>query len=221
LERLGLGENTILVFTSDNGAMEAGSSLPLRGHKHTIYDGGVRLPTVFHWPKGGLTGGSKWDGLCGALDMFPTLMAMTDSAMPKTRPLDGKNIWPALRERKASPVESYYWVWRDEDALRTPQWKLHRFFNRCELYDIIKDETESNNVAKAHPEVVKSLTANMDAWADSLGVALSHQPAPAKVHTPAAPEGEELAVTASTYSGEPDSGRCNLPSGPLVSSRER
>jgi arylsulfatase A-like enzyme len=195
LERLGLGENTILVFTSDNGAMEAGSSLPLRGHKHTIYDGGVRLPTVFHWPKGGLTGGSKWAGLCGALDMFPTLMAMTDSAMPKTRPLDGKNIWPALRERKASPVESYYWVWRDEDALRTPQWKLHRFFNRCELYDIIKDETESNNVAEAHPEVVKSLTANMDAWADSLGVALSHQPAPAKVHTPAAPEGEVLAVT--------------------------
>jgi arylsulfatase A-like enzyme len=221
LERLGLGENTILVFTSDNGAMEAGSSLPLRGHKHTIYDGGVRLPTVFHWPKGGLTGGSKWDGLCGALDMFPTLMAMTDSAMPKTRPLDGKNIWPALRERKASPVESYYWVWRDEDALRTPQWKLHRFFDRCELYDMTKDETESNNVAEANPEVVKSLTAKMDAWADSMGVALSHRPAPAKVHTPAAPEGEVLAVTVTISDKATDSGRCNLPSGPLVSSRER
>ena len=77
LDKLGLSDNTILVFTSDNGAMEAGSSLPLRGHKHTIYDGGVRLPTVIHWPKGGLVGGKKWDGLCGALDMFPTLMAMT------------------------------------------------------------------------------------------------------------------------------------------------
>ncbi len=195
LNRLGLSENTILVFTSDNGAMEAGSSLPLRGHKHTLYDGGVRLPTAVYWPKGGLVGGTKWDGLCGALDMFPTLMAMTGSTMPETRPLDGRNIWPALRDRQPSPVESYYFVWHDEDALRTSQWKLHRFFNRYELYDIAKDEPESNNVADAHPEVVKSLAAKMDAWAGSLGVALSHRPAPARYHVPAAPEGEVLAVT--------------------------
>ena len=175
--------------------MEAGSSLPLRGHKHTIYEGGVRLPTVIHWPNGGLVGGRKWDGLCGALDMLPTLMAMTGSEMPETRPLDGKNIWPALRDNQPSPVESYYWVWRDEDAIRTLQWKLHRFFDRFELYDITRDETESTNLADAHPEVVKSLAAKMDAWADSLGVGLSHQPAPAKYHQPAAPEGEVLAVT--------------------------
>jgi arylsulfatase A-like enzyme len=195
LEKLGLSANTIFVFTSDNGAMEAGSSLPLRGHKHTIYDGGVRLPTVFYWPQGGLAGGRKWDGLCGSLDMFPTLMAMTGSDMPQTRPLDGKNIWPALRDSQASPVESYYWVWRDEDAIRTDTWKLHRFFNRYELYDITKDESEANNVAEAHPDVVESLAAEMDAWADALGVALSHQPAPAKYHAPPAPEGEVLAVT--------------------------
>ena len=195
IEKLGLLDNTIFVFTSDNGAMEAGSSLPLRGHKHTIYEGGVRLPTVFHWPNGGLVGGRKWDGLCGALDMLPTLMAMTGSEMPETRPLDGKNIWPALRDNQPSPVESYYWVWRDEDAIRTRQWKLHRFFDRFELYDITRDETESTNLADAHPDVVKSLAAKMDAWADSLGVGLSHQPAPAKYHQPAAPEGEVLAVT--------------------------
>jgi arylsulfatase A-like enzyme len=195
LEKQGLSDNTIFVFTSDNGAMEAGSSLPLRGHKHTIYEGGIRLPTVFHWSRGGLVGGTKWDGLCGALDMFPTLMAMTDSAMPATRPLDGKNVWPALRDRRPSQVESYYFVWRDEDALRTPQWKLHRFFDRFELYDITKDETESTNVADANPEVVKSLAAKMDAWVDSIGVALGHRPAPAKHHSESAPDGEVLAVT--------------------------
>ncbi len=195
LDKLGLSENTIFVFTSDNGAMEAGSSLPLRGHKHTLYDGGVRLPTAIHWPKGGLVGGRKWNGLCGALDMFPTLMAMTGSTMPQTRPLDGKNIWPVLRDNQPSPVESYYWVWRDEDAIRTAQWKLHRFFNRYELYDITKEEIEANNVADTYPDVVKSLTAKMDAWVDSMGVGLSHQPAPAKYYQPAAPEGEVLAVT--------------------------
>jgi len=195
LDKLGLTENTIFVFTSDNGAMEAGSSLPLRGHKHSIYEGGVRLPTVFHWPKGGLVGGTKWEGLCGALDMFPTLMAMTDSTMPETRPLDGKNIWPALRERQPSPIESYYWIWRDEDAIRTQQWKLHRFFNRNELYDITKDEIEANNIADAHPDVVGSLAQKMDVWAESLGAAIGHRPAPAKYHAPAMPQGEVLAVT--------------------------
>ena len=195
LDKLGLSGNTIFVFTSDNGAMEAGSSLPLRGHKHTIYDGGVRLPTVMHWPKGGLVGGKKWNGLCGALDMFPTLTAMTGSKMPDTRPLDGRNIWPALRDNTASPVESYYWIWKDEDAIRTAQWKLHRFFNRYELYDITKDETEANNLADSNPDVVKSLAAKMDAWAGSLGAGLSHQPAPVKYRAPATPEGEVLAVT--------------------------
>jgi len=195
LEKLGLLDNTIFVFTSDNGAMEAGSSLPLRGHKHTIYEGGVRLPTVIHWPAGGLVGGTQWDGLCGALDMFPTLTAMTGGTMPETRPLDGKNVWPALRDRQPSPVDSYYFIWRDEDAIRTADWKLHRFFDRFELYDITTDETESTNVAEAHPEVVKSLTAKMDAWAESLGAALSHQPAPKKYHSAPKPEGEVLAVT--------------------------
>lgn len=195
LDHLGLRENTIVVLTSDNGAMEAGSSLPLRGHKHTIFDGGVRLPTVIHWPGGELVGGRKWSGLCGALDMFPTLMAMAGLQMPVTRPLDGKNIWPALREGSASPVDSYYWSWRDSDAISTNLWKLHRYHNRCELYDIIADESESKNVAESHLDVVAVLTEKMDKWSESLGAAISHRPAPASYHAPATPEGEVLAVT--------------------------
>jgi arylsulfatase A-like enzyme len=195
LDQRGLRDNTIVVLTSDNGAMEAGSSLPLRKAKHSVYEGGVRLPTVIHWPKGALTGGAKWPGLCGALDMFPTLMAMTRSTMPETRPLDGKNIWPALRDRQASPVDSYYWVWRDEDSLRTVDWRLHRFFDRFELYDLKADESEVTNVAETHPEVVKTLATKMDTWADSLGAALSHQPTPTKLNAKPAPEGDILAVT--------------------------
>lgn len=195
LDRLKLRDNTIVVFTSDNGATKTGSNLPLKGGKHSIHEGGVRLPTAIRWPKGGLTAGRTWDGLCGACDMFPTLMAMAGCAMPPTQPLDGKDVWPALREGKASPVDSYYWVWHERDAIRTARWKLHRFAERCELYDILADEGEATDVAAAHPAVVKDLTTKMDGWATSLGAALSHKPPPATLDAKPAPDGEVLEIT--------------------------
>ena len=194
LDRLGLRDNTIVVFTSDNGATQDGSNLPFRGGKHSIFEGGTHLPTVIHWPNGKATS-RTWDGLCGALDMFPTLMAMADLKMPETRPLDGKNIWPSLRANTASPVESYYWAWRNEDAIRTADWRMHRFFDHNELYDISADISETKNVANEHPDVVKSLTAKLTTWADSIGAALTHQTPLAKFNVPPAPEGEVLAVT--------------------------
>ena len=194
LEELGLRDNTILVFTSDNGATKDGSNLPFRGGKHTILEGGTHLPTVIHWPNGKVVSG-VWEGLCGALDMFPTLMAMADLKMPETRPLDGKDIWPALHDRTASPVESYYWAWHDEDAIRTTDWRMHRFFDRYELYNIRSDIGEIKNVAAMNPEVVKSLTGMMNAWSDSLGAAITHQPAPAKLNAKPGPDGEVLEVS--------------------------
>ncbi len=194
LEQLGLSKNTIVVFTSDNGATKDGSNLPFKGGKHTVYEGGTHLPTVIYWPNGKVTS-RTWDGLCGALDMFPTLMSMADLKMPESRPLDGKNIWPALRDNEPSPVESYYWSWHAEDAIRTADWRLHRFFDHKELYNIRTDIGETTDVAAANPDVVQSLTAKMNAWTDSLGAALTHQPAPAKLDAKPAPEGEVLEVS--------------------------
>lgn len=194
LDRLGLRERTIVVFTSDNGATPNGSNLPFRGGKHTVFEGGTRLPTVIHWPDGKLAR-RRWDGLCGALDMFPTLVEMAGLEMPETRPLDGRSLWPALRDGTASPVSSYYWVWRGEDAIRTADWRLHRHFDRVELYDIRADVGETENVAGAHPDVVRSLTARMDTWAGSLGAALSHRPPVVGRDVKAAPEGDVLEVT--------------------------
>ncbi len=196
LDRLGLGDNTIVVFTSDNGATRNGSNLPFRGGKHTIFEGGTHLPTVVRWPKGGLTGGRAWDGLCGALDMFPTLLAMADLKMPETRPLDGKNIWPAIHDNSPSPVDSYYWSWHNEDAIRTAEWRMHRFCDHVELYDIRTDIGETSDVAAAHPEVVQSLKTKMNAWVESLGAALTHMPAPARLDAKPAPEGDVLEITA-------------------------
>jgi arylsulfatase A-like enzyme len=201
LDKLGLRENTIVVFTSDNGGTREGSNLPLRGGKHSLFEGGTHLPTVIHWPNGKIASG-KWDGLCGALDMFPTLMAMADLKMPETRPLDGKNLLPALRDNGPSPVESYYWSWHNEDAIRTADWRMHRFPDHSELYDIRADIGETKDVAEANPAVVKSLSAKMDAWVGSLSVALTHQPPPAILDSKPAPEGEVLEISV-TVAGKP------------------
>lgn len=194
LDQLGLRNNTIVVFTSDNGATKDGSNLPFRGGKHTLFEGGTRLPTVIHWPDGKLLG-RKWDGLCGALDMFPALMAMAGLEMPATRSLDGKNIWPALRDNSPSPVESYYWSWHNEDAIRTADWRMHRFADRVELYDIRNDIGETTNVANKHPDVVASLKAKMNDWVGSLGAAPTHLPAPASLDAKPAPQGEVLEIS--------------------------
>jgi hypothetical protein len=194
LDTLGLRENTIVVFTSDNGATRDGSNLPFRGGKHTLFEGGTRLPTVIRWPGGKVLGG-KWDGLCGALDMFPTLMAMAGLEMPATRPLDGKNLWPALRDNGPSPVESCYWSWHTEDAIRTADWRMHRFADHVELYDMHADISETTNVADQHPDVVASLTTKMNAWVESMGVALTHLPPPASLDAKPAPQGEVLEIS--------------------------
>jgi arylsulfatase A-like enzyme len=193
LDANGLRENTIVVFSSDNGATKNGSNLPFRGGKHTLWEGGTRVPTVIHWPNGNLKH-RAWEGLCGALDVYPTLIEMAGLPMPETRTLDGKSIWTALRENAGSPVDSYYWVWRDRDTLRTKDWRIHRFQKRVELYAIRTDPSETTDVSAQHPAIVESLNLQMDAWSRSLSAALSHRAAPKALDAKPAPEGEVLEI---------------------------
>ena len=192
LDELGLRDDTIVVFTSDNGATPQGRNLPLRGTKHTILDGGVRLPTAIHWPRGGVAG-RQWDGLSSGMDMLPSLASLAGIPVPPTRPLDGRDIGPALSAGTESPVEGVYWAWHGVDAIRTPRWKLHRFFDRMELYDMSQDPGEETDVAAAHPDIVTEMTSKLDGWAGSLSAALSHRP-PALAGAPA-PDGDVLEVS--------------------------
>lgn len=197
LDAQGIASRTIVLFTSDNGATPEGNNGPFRGSKHTLYEGGVHVPAVIRWPGGGLTGGRKWSGLCGALDVFPTLIELAGLKMPDTRPRDGRSVAAAVRHDAVSPVESYYWSWHNYDAVRTGRWKLLRYADHNELYDIQADPRESQNLAEDRTEVVGDMTARLDAWADTLGAALSHRPAPGRADAAPAPKGDllELRVT--------------------------
>ncbi len=176
LDEIGIAEKTLVVFTSDNGAA-IGSSLPLRAKKASVYDGGIREPTVMYWP-GKIPAGSVCKEVAATIDMMPTLAKLCDGKLP-TKKIDGKNIWPLMSGQKGavSPHETYV-LMHGPGTVRSGKWKFYPWqegkggkqnrpsANRStfpvQLYDTFADISETTNVAKEHPEVVARLQAAFD-----------------------------------------------------------
>lgn len=173
LQDLGLSENTIVVFTSDNGgAVNVANNGDLRGHKTWIYEGGIRVPLLFHWPKQ-IKAGEIAEPV-SSIDYYPTLVAATGENVKKYK-VDGENLLPLLTagsqlNRKELywhyPVETEKWTERMATAVRQGNYKLIKFYldNRYELYDLQKDPSETKNIASKQPEKVKELIALMEKW---------------------------------------------------------
>jgi len=169
LKQLGLEENTILIFTTDNGTA-AGSSGPFRGRKGSEYDGGHRVPMFIYWPAGGLTGGRDCDRLTAHLDMLPTLIDLCGLKRPKNVKFDGAGIaallrgndknWPDRKLVVESQRIDHPQKWR-KSAVMTDRWRL---VNGKELYDVQADPGQKNNVAAEHPQVVRELVDHYEAW---------------------------------------------------------
>jgi arylsulfatase A-like enzyme len=168
-----LGENTIVVFFSDNGPTPDGDAGPFRGRKHTVYEGGVRSPTAIRWT-GHLQPGTKTKAMLAAPDLFPTLLKMADVALPKNVLLDGRDFSACLTSRAPSPRDEYYWLWIDCDAIRTARYKLVRYADRTELYDLQNDIAEANDIAKEQPQIAADLEQRLDAWEASVPIYPSH-----------------------------------------------
>jgi arylsulfatase A len=196
LKKHHLDENTLVIFTSDNGPWlsygnHAGSAGPLREGKGTSWDGGVRVPFVARWP-GKIPAASECREPAMTIDILPTLAKFASADLPKS-PIDGKDI-SALLMNKAdakSPHDAYYFYWgRELQAVRSGKWKLHFPHNyntlktpgaegkpgpyanvktEQSLYDLHADIGESKDVAKENPDVVAKLTKLADMMRDELG----------------------------------------------------
>ena len=154
-----LAENTFVLFTSDNGGSLRHGAInePLKGGKGSTWEGGMRVPTIAWWP-GKIPAGSTSDEVCGMIDMLPTLTAMASAELPQDRPLDGRDIWPLLGNTPdaKSPHDVYYFFrGLNLEAIRKGDWKLHLKNN--ELYNLLTDIGESQNVAADYPDVVSQL----------------------------------------------------------------
>jgi arylsulfatase A-like enzyme len=174
LQRLGIEENTLVLFTSDNGsrAREGGSNAPLRGRKTETWDGGQRLPLIACW-KGQLPAGEVREGLAASIDLLPTFARLSGGALPD-KPIDGVDVWDLLvGQARQSPRETFFYFRGQRlEAVRNGRWKL--FVSRGggkvnELYDLQHDIGETSNVFGEHPGVVAELMEYVEAMRGDLG----------------------------------------------------
>lgn len=175
LKEMGIAENTIIIFTSDNGPHREGGANPdyfqsygpLKGIKRDVYEGGIRVPMIA-WCPGTIKPGVKNDHISAFWDMMPTLAELTGTELPVN--VDGISLLPTLFSQEGQQLHAYlYWEFHEQngrEALRSGNWKLIRqpvvSETILELYDLSRDIHEDNNLAAVQPEKVKELERLLD-----------------------------------------------------------
>lgn len=202
LDSEGLADDTVVIFTSDNGPWlafgnHAGSAEPFREGKNTVFEGGVRVPFVIRWP-GHVPSGYSSDTPFMSIDLLPTIARLVGAELPE-RPIDGQDAWPVLSgQSQDSPQKAYFFYFGDNElqAVRYGPWKLHYphsypslngsppgqdgamgayqqlEINDITLYNLEIDPAETVNIAAQHPEVVEEIEALAGAMRADLGDSL-------------------------------------------------
>ncbi len=197
LDELGLSENTLVVFTCDNGPWlifgdHGGSAKPLREGKFTTFEGGQRVPCIMKWPKV-IPAGEICSEIASTLDLLPTIAEISKAKLPENK-IDGHSIVElmSVKENAKSPTEAFYYYrgW-DLEAIRFGKWKLHlpHGYNKVidskegnvhgrkgikseiglSLFDLEKDLSETKNIADKYPKVVELLLAKVEQMKLDLG----------------------------------------------------
>jgi arylsulfatase A-like enzyme len=189
LEEKGLDENTILIFLTDNGTANGAQAYNagMRGRKGSLYEGGHRVPCFIHWPKGGMDQGVDVDRFTAHIDLLPTLIEVCGLQTPERGHLDfdGRSLVPLLRDPGAAWADRTL-IMHVQNTMEYPEkgrstlvaterWRL---VNGRELYDIVADFSQENDVADQHPEVVADLSDRYEAYWEASGLGYHPYPRP-------------------------------------------
>ncbi len=176
LDEAGLSENTVVIFTGDNGGVSSGdgfatSSLPFRGGKGRQWEGGIREPYYIVWP--GVTTGQTTDVPATGTDFYPTILELAGLPPDPEQHVDGISLVPALRGERL-PDRDLFWHYphygnqggEPSSIIRRGDWKLIHYYEdgRDELYNLALDVGEQNNLAAQQPSRVRALRSALDAW---------------------------------------------------------
>ncbi|MDX1471804.1 MAG: sulfatase-like hydrolase/transferase, partial [Flavobacteriaceae bacterium] len=176
LKETGQYENTLIIYFNDNGGASrtAAINTPLRDYKHSVYEGGIRVPFIISWP-GKLKPGINDEPVI-SLDIMPTICAAAGIDLPESKIYDGKNILPIINKTQKTPLHEYLF-WDGNDgiwAVRNQKWKLLKNKKgELELYNLFEDISESENLAKEYPEIVSSLSHKYEEWREEMETPMS------------------------------------------------
>jgi arylsulfatase A-like enzyme len=175
LKKAGMLENTLIVFSSDNGGPPPGNNAPLREFKGTIYEGGTRAAAFAHWP-GHVPAGKTIEGAMHIIDWYPTLIGLAGGSLKQALPIDGKDVWPMITKAGKSPHKAILSVSTrgiSQAAIRMGDWKLivaggveaadgtqqkqPKKYEPVSLFNLLEDPGESRNLASTYPDKVAEL----------------------------------------------------------------
>jgi len=179
LDRLALTEETILIFTSDNGGTPRFTP-PLRGSKGELYEGGIRVPLAVSWP--GRVKPGTTDFPVATVDVYPTLLEICGASAPADQPLDGVSLAGLLLGGEEPRRDRLFWHFpcyvgraTPSSAVREGHWKLVEFFEdggHVELYDLATDPYEERDLTAGEPKRAETLAATLRHWQQATGAAL-------------------------------------------------
>jgi arylsulfatase A-like enzyme len=165
IKKSGKADNTIIVFTSDNGGERFSDTWPFVGHKGEVLEGGIRVPLLLRWPKR-IAAGSKSEQVMASMDFLPTLLAMAGGDPAKVGKLDGLDLSAQLTLK--APVQSRELFFRmkanEQAAIRQGDMKYLKIAGKEYLFDLSQDEHEQANLATANPEKVAAMRTRWDSW---------------------------------------------------------
>lgn len=168
LEDLNLENNTLVIFTSDNGPA-VGSAGPLRGGKGSMYEGGLRVPCIMQW-KGSIPANQICEEIAASMDLYPTLATLAGADLPEDRIIDGMDISQLLLEtNKPGPRKEFYYLNQDNGlkAIRYGPWKLFPG-QKPRLYNLEEDISEQHDFAKNQKNIVEQLSRMAIAFEEEL-----------------------------------------------------
>jgi arylsulfatase A-like enzyme len=189
LDDLKLSDNTLIIFTSDNGGLSVAEggpfaatfNGPLREGKGFLYEGGIRVPLIVKWP-GKVKPGTVTDQVASSIDFFDTILDATGVKKPAALKTDGLSLLPVFRGEKLAE-RAIFWHYphyanqggRPGGAVRQGDYKFIEFYEdgRHELYDVKKDISENRNLSAEKPEIVREFADRLDAWRKEVGAKMT------------------------------------------------
>jgi arylsulfatase A-like enzyme len=165
LERLGIADNTIVIFTSDNGGERFSDTWPFIGAKTELLEGGIRVPLIVRWPAA-IAAGTTSPQVMISMDFVPTLLAAAGAGPALLSGFDGENLLDVLTGKAEPRQRTLFWRYKagNQAAVREGDWKYLKILNREWLFNLAQDQHERANLSKREPKRFADLKAKYEAW---------------------------------------------------------